>query len=78
VPRLDWLGHGAAEETIHLFAMAMRHRVSAAELAAGDAAYPMFSSDVEAPLIRASGLPRARVFDPAARGNPDYAHDAAG
>jgi glutathione reductase (NADPH) len=40
------LGHGA-EETIHLFAMAMRHRISAAELAAGDAAYPTFSSDVK-------------------------------
>lgn len=39
------LGHGA-EETIHLFAMAMRHGISAAELAAGDAAYPTFSSDV--------------------------------
>jgi glutathione reductase (NADPH) len=40
------LGHGA-EETIHLFAMAMRHRISAQELAAGDAAYPTFSSDVK-------------------------------
>jgi glutathione reductase (NADPH) len=40
------LGHGA-EETIHLFAMAMRHRIGAAELAAGDAAYPTFSSDVK-------------------------------
>jgi glutathione reductase (NADPH) len=40
------LGHGA-EETIHLFAMAMRHRISAADLAAGDAAYPTFSSDVK-------------------------------
>jgi glutathione reductase (NADPH) len=39
------LGHGA-EETIHLFAMAMRHGISAAQLAAGDAAYPTFSSDV--------------------------------
>lgn len=40
------LGHGA-EETIHLFAMAMRHRISAADLAADDAAYPTFSSDVK-------------------------------
>jgi glutathione reductase (NADPH) len=40
------LGHGA-EETIHLFAMAMRHRITAADLAAGDAAYPTFSSDVK-------------------------------
>jgi glutathione reductase (NADPH) len=40
------LGHGA-EEIIHLFAMAMRHRIGAAELAAGDAAYPTFSSDVK-------------------------------
>lgn len=40
------LGHGA-EETIHLFALAMRHRISAADLAAGDAAYPTFSSDVK-------------------------------
>ncbi|HSK00992.1 MAG TPA: NAD(P)/FAD-dependent oxidoreductase [Kofleriaceae bacterium] len=40
------LGHGA-EEIIHLFAMAMRHRISATALAAGDAAYPTFSSDVK-------------------------------
>lgn len=40
------VGHGA-EETIHLFAMAMRYRISAPELAAGDAAYPTFSSDVK-------------------------------
>jgi glutathione reductase (NADPH) len=39
------LGHGA-EETIHLFALAMRHRIPAADLAAADAAYPTFSSDV--------------------------------
>lgn len=40
------LGHGA-EETIHLFAMAMRHGIPATALAAGDAAYPTFSSDVK-------------------------------
>ena len=40
------VGHGA-EETIHLFAMAMRYRISAADLAAGDTAYPTFSSDVK-------------------------------
>ena len=44
------LGHGA-EETIHLFrdgdAPPHLHRISAAGLAAGDAAYPTFSSDVK-------------------------------
>jgi len=40
------VGHGA-EETIHMFALAMRYRISAADLAAGDAAYPTFSSDVK-------------------------------
>jgi glutathione reductase (NADPH) len=40
------LGHGA-EETIHLFAMAMRYGIGAPALAAGDAAYPTFSSDVK-------------------------------
>ncbi len=35
-----------AEETIHLFAMAMRHGVSAKALGAEEAAYPTFASDV--------------------------------
>jgi glutathione reductase (NADPH) len=39
-------GHGAGM-TIHLFAMAMRHRITATALADGDAAYPTFASDVQ-------------------------------
>lgn len=39
------LGHGAATN-IHLFAMAMRHRIPASALGAEDAAYPTFASDV--------------------------------
>ena len=39
------LGHGAAI-TIHLFAMAMRHRLTATALAEGDAAYPTYAADV--------------------------------
>lgn len=39
------LGHGAAE-TIHLIALAMRHGITRAALAAGDAAYPTYASDL--------------------------------
>ncbi len=40
------LGHGAAE-TIHLLALALRHGITRAALAAGDAAYPTYASDLK-------------------------------
>lgn len=40
------LGHGAAE-TVHLIAIAMRHGITRDALAAGDAAYPTYASDLK-------------------------------
>ena len=40
------VGHGA-EEVIHLFAFAMKHNVTASELADTVYAYPTFASDMK-------------------------------